>query len=718
MRSMCALMALALATVSLVPTAVVRGQEPEAGPPGEWVFGTTFGAGAAGGAYGEFLEKPINFDINISKGTGAWRFGTGFQFGSMVMAPPYEDQKDFARFDTYVFARRLFNHGAGVRPYLEGRVGLARMHARGELFYFDEPANLDPGASPTPFANGVSFTLRPGVELRLNDTIAVDLSAWWTGYKTSAYDLRPELNGPPDPPLSANDTASSGYEYGLRAGIIWRPLARGVPPLPEPRVDPSTGTLAPLPPPDGRRDAWGVPRSWGWATAQMLGINLTASMINEYVRNQNFTQISPRSWLDNFETGFTWDDNTFRGNQLIHPWNGAAYFNAARTNGIGFWGSAAMSIVGSQVWECCGETHPMSWNDMVSTGLGGIARGEWAYRLGNAIIDNTKKEGRVWREIAAFPVNPVGQFNRMVSGRATKVQGNPEDPYDWRPPSLGLQVMAGARVIGEGSSISENTKAYGFAAGDVQYGNPFSNTRRRPYDRFDTTWQLNIGDSTPVGELTIRGDLASWPLGKAEAPTHVLAIIQDFDYIDNEAYQFGGQSFGAALYSGYGMLRKTRLVTRLVAYGTAGAAVNADYSFLAEVANRERYREYDYGAGFGFGAEALVTRKGRPILDVRNRYSYIDVKNGSLWNPDLNDDGELYGSDANHQVHRFRARLNVPITRELGIGAEWNLFYRDSKYSLEALQDRTQRNPEARLFLTWDWDLGHTRVRLPRPAGE
>jgi hypothetical protein len=197
-----------------------------------------------------------------------------------------------------------------------------------------------------------------------------------------------------------------------------------------------------------------------------------------------------------------------------------------------------------------------------------------------------------------------------------------------------------------------------------------------------------------------------------------VALIQDFDYIDNEAYQFGGQSFGAALFSGYGMLSRTRLVTRLVAYGTAGAAVNADYSFLAEVANRERYREYDYGAGLGFGAEALLVREGRPILDVRYRYSYIDVKNGSLWNPDLDDDGELYGSNATHQVHRFRARLNVPLTRQIGVGTEWTLFYRDSKYSLEALQDRTQRNPEARLFLTWDWDVGHTRVRLPRPAAE
>jgi hypothetical protein len=250
--------------------------------------------------------------------------------------------------------------------------------------------------------------------------------------------------------------------------------------------------------------------------------------------------------------------------------------------------------------------------------------------------------------------------------------------------------------MGEGSSITENTSSYGLIAADVQYGSPFFNERRRPFDRFDTTVQLNIGTGdfrTLVGESTIRGDLASWPLGDKNAPKHVVAIIQDFDYIANDAYLFGGQSFGGALYSWWGELTGTRLVTRFVGYGTAGAAINADYSFLAEVANRERYREYDYGAGFGFGAEALVTRKGRPILDVRYRYSYIDVRNGSLWNPDLDDDGELYGSNATHQVHRVRARLNVPLTRELGIGTEWTLFYRDSRYSLEARRTGPSETP-------------------------
>ncbi len=111
------------------------------------------------------------------------------------------------------------------------------------------------------------------------------------------------------------------------------------------------------------------------------------------MRDANFNQISPRSFWDNLTEGFTYDDNEFRTNQLIHPFNGATYYNSARANGIGFWGSSAMSIAGAFVWECCGETHPMSFNDMISTGIGGIARGEVSYRISSLILDNTKRGG-------------------------------------------------------------------------------------------------------------------------------------------------------------------------------------------------------------------------------------------------------------------------------------------------------------------------------------
>jgi hypothetical protein len=699
---------LLLAAGILLAAVLTSAQEPSEAttPSGSWVLGSSLGTGAANGGYGEFLETPWNFDVNISKGRGAWRFGGGLQFGSMAMKPPYEEEKEWARLETSLLARRVFRHEAKLRPYLEARLGLQRIHPRSELFYFEEEPELPTGDSLTESTLGVGLTLQPGFELELTKGFALDVSGWWTAYQTGDYSLIPPLHGPVDPPLSDSDTVNAGQEYGVRVGLLWRPRAQGTPPLPEPARDPETGQLAPLPPPAGDRDAWGVPRSWGWAAGETLAINFGASMINEYVRNANFNQISPRSFHHNFEHGWTYDDNAFKTNQLIHPWNGSAYFNAARSNGLGFWGSSLFSLAGAFIWECCGETHPASWNDMVSTGIGGVARGEWAYRISSLILDNTKSgKGRAGQEVAAFLFNPVRGFNRVVSGRAGRVQGNPADPYDWRPPDVGIQVSAGARVIGEGESISENTKYYGFLEGSLQFGSPFFNERRRPFDRFDTRLQLNFGDKTAVGALIIRGDLASWVLGDKENPRHVLSIIQDFDYIDNEAYEYGGQSFGVSLFSGFGDHAGSRLVTRLTAYGTASAAVNSDYSFLAEVGDRERFREYDYGPGLGGGAEALWIRRGRPLVSLSYRYTWIDVRNGSVWNPDDDEAGE--GSDATHQVHRFWLRAIVPRGQTLGIGADATFFYRDSEYTAAFLEDHTQYNPEVRVYLSWD--LGWTR---------
>ena len=71
-----------------------------------------------------------------------------------------------------------------------------------------------------------------------------------------------------------------------------------------------------------------------------------------------------------------------------HPFNGAAYYNSSRANGLGFWPSAGFALGGAFEWECCGETQPMSFNDMFSTTIGGIALGESQYRLSSEILNN------------------------------------------------------------------------------------------------------------------------------------------------------------------------------------------------------------------------------------------------------------------------------------------------------------------------------------------
>jgi uncharacterized protein DUF3943 len=648
------------------PPSAPAAERPPLSP---WHLNLNLGTGGAAGGFGDVVEKPVALDMSIAKGRGPWRFGAGLEFGSLAMKPPYQGQNDWSRMSTYALGSRVFNVQGRARPYLQARLGLTRVHPRSLVFLVIPEEDYQAGHNPTKAANGFGLALVPGLEFQLFPSLALDLSAAFTAYKTGDLDLSAIGQTP----------KSSGNEWQLRGGLTWRPSGGG----------------------GAKGDPGGVFPSWGWATAEILGINFVSSTLNEYVRNESSYPITPRTIETNIEQGFKYDDNEFKTNQLIHPFNGATYFNSGRDNGLGFWGSSAMALIGAFMWECCGESQPMSWNDMVSTGLGGISRGEVSHRLAGLILDNTKRgKSRFWHELAAAPLDPIGQFNRLLSGRATRVEENRENPYDWRPPNLALLVSAGVRVIGEGSSISENTKTYGVLDVEVNYGSPFDNERRKPFDRFDGGVQLNYGEKTRIGRLQIRGDLWSKPLGGAEgeAPGSVLAVIQDFDYIDNEAYEYGGQGLGVGLFSRFGR-GATRVTTRLAGYVVAGAAVNADYSFLAEIPDAREYRNYDYGPGAGGAFEMVVTRRGRPLGGLGYRYTYIDVKNGSLFDPA----GAGKGSSATHQIHRGRVWFNAPVWRNLGVGGEAWLFYRDSDYSAAILKDHTQRNPEARAFLAWSW---------------
>ena len=680
-------------------------------PSTAWHLLGAFGFGAADGKYGDVLQKPLQWEVRIAKqsASGAWRFGVGLQFGSMDPAedpniPPETEalwlpDEEWARLETSFSVTRVFNARGSFRPYLQGRLGIERIHPRSELFYIQPPPeDLERGDSPTEATNGIGFTIQPGFEVALGKTLSLDAAFFWTYYKTGSYDMSPL--GLPD--------VDSGFEWGGRLGLSWRPFT-ATPRDPSRKamlVDPATGKPLPLPPPDESRDAWGVPRSWGWATAEMFAINWGASMFNEYVRDANFNQISPRSFWANLEEGFTYDDNKFKTNQLVHPFNGSTYYNAARANGIGFWGSSAMALAGAFVWECCGETHPMSFNDMISTGFGGIARGEIAHRISSLILDNRSRgKGRVGREAAAFLFDPIRGFNRLLSGDAGEVKGNPAHAYDWRP-AFQLFLRAGGRVIGEGESITENTNSYGFFEAALSYGDAWDPDNRRPYDRFDVLSQSNFGDKTRVGRLLIRGDVVSKLLSK----NHSLALQQDFDYIDNEAYEYGGQSFGPALLSRFELSPTTELVSRTQAYFILLGAVNSKLALLADVAEQERIREYDYGPGAGASVELYLLRKHRPLLVGRYRYSYISVSNGSVYNSE--DGGK--GLDSNHNIHQVQLKLEVPITKSLAAGVDGSAFFRRSHYDFTGSdlpplvgepgrRTITQRNPEVRAFLAWTY---------------
>jgi len=646
-----------------------------------WGLSTSLGFGGAGGDFGELLEKPVAGDYNIFRRYGKWRFGFGLSFTSLTMKAPYDQEPEWGFQETYLSATRLFGRPGGVRPYLQLRGGLARLHPRSELFKFEPPPE-NKGDSPTTPANGFSVALLPGIEIPINRSLAVDISGKFDYFSVDEYDLSP-VGRPP---------ASSGTKWEARLGVRWHPDDGW------PRGIPKAGA------PDRKRDAWGVAQNLGWGIAENFAINIGASGFNEYVRNANFNQISPRSWWDNLEHGLTYDDNQFKTNQYVHPLNGAMYYNTGRSNGFNYWQSALFAMGGAFFWECCGETHPMSYNDLVSTGIGGIAVGEQMYRISSQLLDNGDDgKSRTFREIGGFLLDPVRGFNRVLSGRSGAVHPNPTEPLDWRGPEARFFVFAGVRTIGQGESISENTNTYGYFGLNHTFGNVFDNSRRKPFDSMSSDYIFSPGDKQLRTVLRIRGDIASWALGRSESPTYAFAIVHHFEYYNNKAYEFGQQAFGPSLFARYRLSQKMGLSVRLDGTAAILAAINSDYSFLADVANQERFREYDFGPGLGAGVEVGLTRGAHRLLQLTYRYNYINVSNGSIFNK--KDETGKEGSDATHHVQAAGARLYVPIFRSMGLGADALVVLRKSFYDATFLVDKDQRNPEARVYLAWD--LGH-----------
>ncbi|MBK7925511.1 MAG: DUF3943 domain-containing protein [Gemmatimonadetes bacterium] len=180
------------------------------------------------------------------------------------------------------------------------------------------------------------------------------------------------------------------------------------------------------------------------AVAEAIGVNVFVNRFDAWATDQAWARVSPSSWRRNLRLGWEWDENEFGTNLFAHPYHGGLYFNAGRANGLDFWESAPLAFLGSWSWEYLGERFRPSLNDFFMTSLGGIALGESFHRVGASIRDNQARGGgRILREIAALPLDPMGGLNRLVRGG---VDGHRPQPARARP--LRLRPPAGGRGAG------------------------------------------------------------------------------------------------------------------------------------------------------------------------------------------------------------------------------------------------------------------------------
>ncbi|NKB88846.1 MAG: DUF3943 domain-containing protein [Acidobacteria bacterium] len=408
------------------------------------------------------------------------------------------------------------------------------------------------------------------------------------------------------------------------------------------------------------------------AAGEVLLLEAIPWFFNRHVADDETAVISLDTWGRNIREGFEWDNNDFKTNMFMHPFHGSVYFNAARSNGYNYWESAAFSWAGSFLWEMFGEANRGAINDWVATSMGGMVIGEAFHRTATSIRDNQDTGlSRGLREFSSFFLDPVGGFNRLVRGEASRVGPNPEG----RHPAHAYSAMRfGIRSLNDRDN--DQSLSGGFFEMDIDYGDPYEENEE-PFDSFEMRFSVNGSDTQRLGLLQIDGLLFGNKTTESDSHRNLFTVNQLFDYVNNSLFEVGGQSLAITWHW------DRQLSDSWWLRAQAQPTVSPLWAVQSDIAEEAEGRSYDFGAGAGGRARVYVTRDGRDWLEVR----YL-----------LNWSHTLSGAAGSHLVQFLSARVQFPVFKRVGLGFDFVYGARDSNYRDHPNVE--QNGSQGRVFLT------------------
>jgi len=407
-----------------------------------------------------------------------------------------------------------------------------------------------------------------------------------------------------------------------------------------------------------------------------LLISGSLNRFNAWVRADTTAYVNSATWQRNLRIGFDWDQDDFVVNMLGHPYMGSTYYAAARANGMGYWAGLPFTAFNSMLWEYFGENTQPSINDLVNTSLGGVALGEMFHRVAETLRDNgASGGGRVLREFAALPFDPVGTVNRLLQGEWSRKGTN---PVEHNPAGTELRLGAGAGVVhapGTGIDLKAAEASSNIFA-ELKYGDAYIDSMRKPFDAFSMQVQFAPGHGG-LTQLIGVGRITGANIGSEEYPRQ-LELNQRFEYVNNGALQFGAQTIELGMSSRKHIIERFWIRTLIAADALLLAGINAPGAGIGP-------RTYDFGPGVGATLSLNIERNTDPYLILRYQPAYTRTINGA--------------NGAKHFTSFALAEANVPLLRELVLVIQGNYFTRRSDYANGTHNRRSI--PELRVSLAY-----------------
>ena len=425
------------------------------------------------------------------------------------------------------------------------------------------------------------------------------------------------------------------------------------------------------------------------ATLENVGINALVYSADRWVLNRKFVTTKFSEIKENFKKGFKYDSDQFYINFFAHPYHGALYHTAARSNNLSFLASSAYTLAGSLIWEECAEIDDPSINDIFSTAFGGIAFGEVMTRLSRLPLnDKTRGRKRFFREILSAGISPMSGLNRVLYGEAWAVKNEhylyhdrEETPYDIRV-TLGYSHFNG----GKKDKLHTNVPYLGI---DIEYGD-VTEGGNSAYDNFTLNAVFTpVGNRAIINRFDVNGSLIGWKIAEKEHTKTAVSFRQDFTYYDYEKKSFvsDGREFRlrmcetAAL--GVGIAQqsegKVSFLQQLQCHAVMMGGYTSDYYS----------RNYNIGSGFNVKYLSKTSLGDRASLGIDLGYHYLfvwkDYETEQLEkNPDLttfNTNVLRKGGDNGHAAFFIiQPKLDIRCSQALHLTTSLDIFTRHSHY--------------------------------------
>ena len=404
--------------------------------------------------------------------------------------------------------------------------------------------------------------------------------------------------------------------------------------------------------------AYNKKSKWWKPAIKVVSSNLTTFLADRYIFKYDYSiQVGFSSWGHNLKTGWVWDTDRFGVNFFGHPYSGASTFNSARANGYNYWQSIPFSAEGSLLWEYFGENTLPSYNDLYNTTVNGALLGEIIYRLSSNILDDrTSGTQRFFRELAAGIIDPSREFGRIMNGKAFRK--TKKEVYQKEP--LNVTIYAGVQTLDNRvQDLFKTSTTNEILDLQLDYGNPFENRKRKPFDFFKLRIDLSYGVGrkildrvTGYGYLTGRNYLAD-----SGHKAMLVGIFQYYDYWDNKTFELGAAGFGAGVITKFPInkTKKSNLYTSLHLTIIPLAGTSTKFG-----PDTSQFRDYNYGCGLGGNFESTINFGRSATITMAAYYYYIH---------------SYIGLKENNFIGILKPRGTIRLYKSLSIGFEEAVYY-------------------------------------------